>query len=261
MNWSCVKCGHPNPNSEQHCQKCGARLPFRPPTETAVPEEATETFRVPVRGELTALLYQGIEQLRGGSLLLEEFQQRIETALETVPSVFSAILDEVQESSEELTAYGDGVCVSLLDCQALFESGLNELLHFTEDQDDFHLRFGWLLLEKAETEYVQILKTLQRDAQGRPFDGADNVVGRLYADLLRGTLNDENYQAELRRFEEVSLDRLEDVGTLLSKGVALASKKETHGLQDAMELLQEASDKLGKVLLNLYAVEEIETAG
>ncbi len=261
MTWSCVKCGTANLKKERTCQACGARLPFLPPTDSTVHAETPESFRVPKTGELTALLYQGIQQLRNGLISTDEFQERVESALQNVPLVFSTILDEIQDKSEEMTGYGDGVCVSLMDCQALFESGLAELLQFVEAGDDFHLRFGWLLLEKGENEYVEILKTLKRDSANRAFEGADNVLGRLYESLLDQVLTESEYQADLERFETVSRETLKEIDALISQSVNLAKKTDEMSFAEASVKLQEASDKMGNLLLNLHAVEAIETAG
>jgi len=148
-----------------------------------------------------------------------------------------------------------------MDCQALFESGLAELLQFVEAGDDFHLRFGWLLLEKGENEYVEILKTLKRDSANRAFEGADNVLGRLYESLLDQVLTESEYQADLERFETVSRETLKEIDALISQSVNLAKKTDEMSFAEASVKLQEASDKMGNLLLNLHAVEAIETAG
>lgn len=261
MTWSCVKCGSSNPRTEQQCHNCGARLPFLPPTDSEVSTASTETFRVPRKGELTALLHHGIEQLRAGVLSPAEFQERVEAALENVPLVFSTIIQEIQETSEELPGYGDGVITSLSDCQVLFESGLTELLHFTDDQDDFHLRFGWLLLEKGEHEYVEILQALQRDAANRPFLGADNVLGRLCADFEKGSLDQKAFQAELTRFNEVCQQTLLEIGEVVQSGIQIASKAETDSMDEAALQMETARELMGGLLLNLYAVADSESAG
>lgn len=261
MNWSCLKCGHDNSPSDRQCAECGAKRLFETSTVSAENSERSERFRVPRRGELTLLLHQGVEAVRAGHIELDEFRERMEMAAENVPQVFAVIIEDVLDASEEVSEYGDGVATSLSDSQALFESGLAEFLLYCKDREDFHLRFGWLLIEKGEEEYVRIMETLNRDASEKAFAGADNVVGRLYQALQLGVLTEDEYRGDLLRFEATSHETLEEVGALISEGVELAAEQNDQAMTKAASKFEEAASVMGSLVLNLYAVEENPKAG
>ena len=129
MPWLCVQCSTENHNDERFCQSCGAKLPFVPPS-SEVEVEKRRQFRVPREGELTAPLRHGLDSLLAGNLTVEVFCQRLHKAQENVPVVFHDILQELQDAASEVTEYGEGVQTALLDCQALFLSGLDEMARF-----------------------------------------------------------------------------------------------------------------------------------
>jgi hypothetical protein len=253
MPWTCVQCSTANDDRLRHCGQCGAVLPFSPPVDAEL--EESPVFEVPRRGEMTAGLKHGLDSLRAGSLSLDEFLEKIDLATQNVPVVFAAILDGLEEPDQDLSGYVDGVKTSLLDCQTLFLSGLDEMSRFGEDEDPFHLRFGWLLVEKGEQEYVQIIETLNRDAGGGKRLGTPDLLGHLADRLASGEIQQEEYLEHLERFEESARQCLDRAQRLIESGIESARQydgEDEAPFQAASEQAAQAADELGALVLNLY---------
>ncbi len=253
MAWTCVQCSTANEDHLRRCGHCDAVLPFSPPTEAEI--EAGPRFEIPRRGEMTAGLKQGLDGLRAGSLNLDEFLEKIDRAIQNIPAVFATILDNLEESDEDLSGYVDGVKTSLMDCQTMFLSGLEEISRFGQDEDPFHLRFGWLLVEKGEQEYVQIVETLNSDADGQELLGTQDLLGRLAGRLASGDMQQDEYLGHLSRFEESARQCLDRTQRLIEAGLEAARQfdgEDETPFQTASEKTAQAADELGALLLNLY---------
>lgn len=253
MAWTCVQCGTANDERLRHCGQCGAVLPFSPPTDVEI--EENPRFEVPRRGEMTAGLKHGLDGLRAGSLSVEEFLEKINRAIQNVPIVFATIVDSLEEPDEDLSGYVDGVKTSLMDCQTMFLSGLDEMSRFGEDEDPFHLRFGWLLVEKGEQEYVQIIETLNKDADGQELLGTQDLLGQLAGRLACGEIQQEEYLEHLDAFEESARECLDRAQRLIEAGIDAARRfdgEDETPFQEASEQAAKAADELGALVLNLY---------
>ena len=254
MPWSCLQCGTANDDNMRQCGKCGAVLPFSPPTDSEIDD--SPTFEVPRQGEMTAALKHGLDELKAGTLGVEPFLERLERATQNVPLVFAAILEQIEEPEEGVSDYVDGIKTSLLDCQTLFLAGLDEMSRYGEAQEPFHLRFGWLLVEKGEQEYVQITQTLARDAEGTAeFDGVQDLVGRLAESFAEGYIDRDGYLQALNRFEESARGCLDSAQQLIES--ALDAARDFDGddpspLDTASQKAALAADELGALILNLY---------
>jgi hypothetical protein len=249
-----LHCAAENPDADKHCSRCGARLPFNAPTEEHVEVQQPEPFYVPRRGELTSALMHSLESFRAGAVSRETFLERLRSALENVPAVFRGLIAKVEEASEDLPLYGDGVVIALEDCQVLFESGLREMLQYSVAGDDFHLRFGRLLVEKGEEEYLRVLDALQRDAHQGAFAGVDDLVGKLMEARRAGDCTEAVYQDELKQFQDHCDEVLEEAQSLIHAGLEAAGSETVNdetALKTSESLLQ-AADKLGGLVLNLY---------
>lgn len=248
-----MQCSTANDDRLRHCGQCGAVLPFSPPTGAEV--EESPRFEVPRRGEMTAGLKHGLDGLRAGSLTLEEFLEKINRAIENVPIVFATILESLEEPDEDLSDYIEGVKTSLTDCQTMFLSGLDEMSRYSEDEDPFHLRFGWLLVEKGEQEYVQIIEALNNDADGESLLGTQDLLGRLAGRLAAGEIQKEQYLEYLEQFEDSARQCLDRAQRLIEAGVDAARQfdgEDETPFQRASEQAAQAADELGALVLNLY---------
>lgn len=253
MAWTCVQCSTANDEHLRYCGQCGAVLPFSPPTEAEV--EQIPRFEVPRRGEMTAGLKHCLDGLRAGCFSTEEFLEKIDRALQNVPLVFATIIESLEEPDADLAGYVDGVKTSLLDCQAMFLSGLDEMSRFGEDEDAFHLRFGWLLVEKGEQEYVQIIEALNKDADAKGPLYRQDLLGRLAGRLAEGEIRQEEYLQHLEQFEESALQCLDRVQRLVEAGIEAARQfdgEDEGPFQKASEQAAQAADELGALVLSLY---------
>lgn len=221
-----------------------------------------EPFVVPRRGELTAALRQGLAEFRAGELPAPEFIGRLRRALTNVPAVFAAMAGQLGDLPGLSTApvvagaegYAQEVLVSLGDSQSLFEAGLAEMLQGVEANDDAPLRFGWLLVEKGEEEYIRILETLRRDARGGPFTGQPDALARLAEARERGELDAEGLGQALDQLEQ-HLARVVE-GSLVEIRQGLQQARSFDGanprpVEQARRTLRQAAQGLAEALLSV----------
>lgn len=244
MPWTCLQCSATNPDSEAACRRCGAEKLQEP----AAPDSP---FTVPRRGELTAGLRQGLEGLRSGELKPEEMAERLRRATQNVPLVFEAVIGQLPGGSDE---YSHGVIVSLEDCQALFETGIGDMLRGLEVGDPFPLRFGWLLVEKGEEEYIRILQALRRDASGGPFAGLPDALSQLVDAHQRGELDADQLRSSLDALEDHLSSILETSWDDIRQGIDRARSaggEDVEALAEARNRLRLAAERLAEALLSL----------
>ncbi|GMU51546.1 MAG: hypothetical protein AMXMBFR33_06920 [Candidatus Xenobia bacterium] len=251
MSWTCPHCSAVNSAGDRHCIECNARLPFEVPSELQEPQ-AEEPFLVPRRGELTAALRQGLADFRAGQLPTPELIGRLRRALTNVPAVFAAMAGKLGELQGE--AYAQEVLVSLGDSQALFEAGLAEMLQGVESNDDGPLRFGWLLVEKGEDEYIRILETLRRDAGGGPFTGQPDALARLLDARERGELDAEGLRLALDQLEQHLAQVVEESLGEIRQGLQQARSfdgADLRSVEQARQSLRQAAQGLAQALLSV----------
>lgn len=251
MSWTCPHCSAVNSESDRHCLGCNARLPFELPSELQDPP-ANEPFMVPRRGELTAALRQGLADFRAGSLPGRELNERLRRALTNVPAVFAAMAEKLGDLQGE--SYGQEVLVSLGDSQALFEAGLAEMLQGVDSNDDAPLRFGWLLVEKGEEEYIRILETLRRDAGGGPFSAQPDALARLFDARERGELDAEGLRQALDELEQHLAQVVEESLGEIRQGLQQARSfdgSDPRPVEQARQTLRQAAQGLAEALLSV----------
>ncbi len=252
MSWTCPHCSAVNSESDRHCLECNARLPFELPSELEEPQ-AEEPFAVPRRGELTAALRQGLAEFRAGELPAPEVIDRLRRALINVPAVFTTMTGKL---GELVTAesYAQEVLISLGDSQALFEAGLAEMLQGVESNDDAPLRFGWLLVEKGEEEYIRILETLRRDARGGAFTGQPDALARLFDAHERGELDAGGLRQALDQLEQHLARVVEESLGEIRQGLQQARSfdgADLRPVEQARQTLRQAAQGLAEALLSV----------
>lgn len=107
------------------------------------------------------------QQTVEGEIEYEDFRLALESAYETVNSVFSDMLGELeeeQEQDESLDTYREGLLDAVSDVATLFQMGLTEMSEWEPSENLGPLRVGHLLLEKAENEYLALLRIIEREA-------------------------------------------------------------------------------------------------
>jgi hypothetical protein len=151
-------------------------------------------------------------------------------------------------------AYAQEVLVSLGDSQALFEAGLAEMLQGVESHDDGPLRFGWLLVEKGEEEYIRILETLRRDAGGGPFTGQPDALARLLDARERGELDAEGLRLALDQLEQHLAQVVEESLGEIRQGLQQARSfdgADLRSVEQARQSLRQAAQGLAQALLSV----------
>lgn len=223
---------------------------FAPSEEEKTVFESPERFLVPRRGELTAALRQGLEDHRAGTLSAEEMAERLRRAGVNVPEVFAGLAEQLNAPDE----YAQSVLLSLNDCQALFEAGLSDILQGVTARDDFPIRFGWLLLEKGEEEYLSILGRLQHDAAGGALAIRPDALSQLVAARERGDLDAAGLATALDSLEQELSQSLEESRLEIREGLARARSYDgldATPVEQARGSLRRAAERLARALLSV----------
>lgn len=217
---------------------------------------------MPRRGEITAALRQGLEQFRDATLAVDEFRLRLQRATINIPRVFAALQQQIlpeAESDDQAGSAPDSmlhsVSLSLAAAEALFLSGLEEMLKGLELQDELPLHCGWLLIEKAEDEYISVLKSLCR-VSSKSLSLQPDTFGRLTGAYHRGELSLDGLRQGLDQLEDQLSGLLEQSWQDISLGFEQARSfqgEQPVKLDGARAQLQKAAEGLGQGLLALRA--------
>jgi hypothetical protein len=275
--WTCIYCGKHNPFQARFCINCSAKIPdLKYSTSTKEKKTADESeekpdqtekkydkLDVPDPGSLVGSLFVLCESVLNDQITPSEFGSRIRKAIESIDPVFGAIYDGISTTETDGEEYRDQVLTLLENVQFMFVKALEELLLFEKDQAPYHIRFGRMLAQRAEMEYIQIIEMLVYDAKAdcNPFEGAPFVLGNLAEDFYIGRLSLQGFKEKLTAFEKTTNNYLKRGNQLLKNGFALAAKFDgTDGeiLQAAIDKLAEAGDEISKAIINLHTRKEIE---
>ncbi len=270
QGWVCIYCKHPNPYNARYCASCNARIPdLKQSFLAGIKEETVEgdsvkqdeaPFPVPKPGDMTGALFELTEMVLSGEMSPVEFSCEIRLSMTNIGSVFDSLCGEIESLAGDMADYADTVVSLLENVQFMLEKALEEMLMFADDQDDSHIRFGRVLAQRAELEYIQILEMLKYDSSINPFEGAPNVLGNLARRYFEGELGLTTFQDELKEYEESTMASLYNCKTTLTEGFALAGKFDGNNreiLTIAIDRLTEAADGLSKLIVNLHSKEEI----
>ena len=121
--------------------------------------------------------------------------------------------------------------------------------------DDFHLRFGWLLIEKGEQEYIAIVETLRNDAGKSGMPESQDVLGRMVLELSEGRLEQEEYLRNVAEFETSALECLDRAQELILSSTEAARTfdgSSQRPLEESFTKASEAAEELGSLVLTLY---------
>ena len=270
QGWVCIYCKHPNPYNARYCASCNARIPdLKQSFLAGIKEETAEgdsekqdeaPFPIPKPGDMTGSLFELTEMVLSGEISPVEFSCEIRLSMTNIGSVFDSLCGEIETLAGDMADYADTVVSLLENVQFMLEKALEEMLLFAEDQDDSHLRFGKVLAQRAELEYIQILEMLKYDSSINPFEGAPNVLGNMARRYFEGELGLTAIRDELKEYEESTMSSLKDCKTALTEGFALAGKFDGNNreiITAAIDRLTEAADGLSKLIVNLHSQEEI----
>lgn len=276
--WTCLYCSGSNPYHARFCVHCNAKLPDikfsasihtgeaddeqagEPETQPEVQETALE---IPKPGSLVGSLFSLCNSVLNEEISPSEFGERIRRALESVDSIFGSIYEGIGSTDTQAEEYKEQVLTLLENVQFMFVKALEEILLFEDDQAPYHIRYGRMLAQRAELEYIQIVEMLVYDASGsyNPFEGAPFVLGNLAEEFYCGELSLDEFKQQLKDLEKVTNGYFEKGSSLVKEGFALADRFDGNNgeiLQTAIDKLAEAGDEISKAIINLHTQEEIK---
>lgn len=270
QGWVCIYCKHPNPYNARYCASCNARIPdLKQSFLAGMKEESAEggevkgedePFPIPKPGDMTGALFELAEMALSGEISPVEFACEIRLSITNIGSVFDSMCGEIEGLAGDMADYADTVVSLLENVQFMLEKALEEMLLFSGDRDESHIRFGRVLAQRAELEYIQILEMLKYDSSINPYEGAPNVLGNLAGRYFEGEMGLTTLQDELKDYEESAMASLYSCKGMLTEGFALAGKFDGNNrevMTAAIDKLTEAADELSKLIVNLHSREEI----
>jgi len=275
QEWVCIYCKNPNPYNARYCSHCNAKIPNLRQSFLAEAEEEDkkdeeektseqeELFPIPRPGDMTGPLYNLAAMVSSKEISLGQFGDALRTSLDNLESAFDEIYSDVESIDTEVADYRSEVVALLENVNFMFNKGLEEMLLFEEDSDASHLRFGKILVQRAEMEYIQVLEMLMRDASMNPFEGAPNVVGDLARRYFDGEINQEAFKEQVGEFEKVAMESFENSRKMIDEAFKLAKNFEGTGEEDisrAIDKLTDAGNELSKIIINLHTQDEIKGA-
>jgi len=146
----CQDCSYLNPEGEEFCQACNARLG----AVAANAEASTGRYKE---------IRNAVEQLQAGAMHLEDFACWLEQTSATLAQKARGIMDTIEEchywqdGAEEIEMGLSGV--------QSFEAGLGELWQFTQDQDPGHLELGLVQIWEGNTRIVEAMRINRESRQ------------------------------------------------------------------------------------------------
>lgn len=277
QQWVCIYCKNPIPYNSRYCSYCNAKVPDLKQSflmemaekerkeeeeeEQEIAEE--EPFLIPRPGDMVGGLFQLTDQVLNDEITTGEFEQRIGMAMSNTNSIFESIYEGLEDIQTDLDDYREQVLSLLENVHFMFMKGLEEIRFFTDDTDPSHIRFGRVLTQRAELEYIQIMEMLKYDCTAtiNPFEGSPNVIGNLGKRYYKGEINLSALKEEVDRFEKVTQENKKKGEKLVEEGFKLARDfdgKDESKLEKAIDKLKEGADEFSKLIINLHTQEEIK---
>ncbi len=210
-------------------------------------------FSIPRPGDLTADLFQAIQRL-DTEADREALRERLLWAAQQIPRVFAGARDVLEQLETSSIDYREGIEQALNDAQQLFENGIEEMLSYADHQDRFHLRYGRLLLEKGEQEYLAVLEAFEQDERALAYLDRRDYLGQLAYEYEQGSIAREDFLRSLEGFERHLQGELEQASLSLKEALELGrefSEGDHSRLRRAQKSLRAVTRLLGKVLVSL----------
>lgn len=264
--WVCFKCHAPNEMSSRYCQVCNA---VRPPGAEALNDEGED---LPMDGlglgpeylqtqsSMLAGLAASIRDVASGRISAREFRGRMSAAGEGVDEIFGAIGYELSNGEGGNSDYSLVVQNALEDARLLFRLALSQLEAYRGRRDNATLRMGMILAEKAEECYQSVRRGVDADASGHNLRGRADVVRRLAARLMEGSMSREEYREEIEAVEKAVQSWLDDGMEQLNAGLAAAKVfdgSQYSAIQKVGEMLEDATDSFAQVILAIHTADSV----
>lgn len=270
--WICCYCGQTNPGMIKFCPGCTSKRPEpdeqcpgggqeENEAESPAGQEGTDFVKVPRQGEIVGGLFRLSDQASNGEIGPHAFKQKIASLSGDIQDIFHTICSELGGIDTDADEYRDFTLDLMHNVQYMFDLSLKELALFPEDGDNAHLRYGRMLAQRAELEYIDIMKMLRADAALNPFSGVPNVLGGLGSLIMEGKLGREDYLARLQDLENLLDRQIQNALKLVKEGMARARKFDGTDdgiLHEAIRTLSTAGDLLARAVINLHNPEEVK---
>ncbi|MCE1245371.1 MAG: hypothetical protein LWY06_01870 [Firmicutes bacterium] len=275
-DWTCLYCGGQNPIYGRFCTTCSAKKPeFKYTTKISADNDSQEisgsalnalrkySLEIPKPGSLVGSLFALCNNVLNEEISIFEFGESVSQAIESVDSIFGAIYDGIGSTDTQAEEYKEQLLTLLENVQFMFVKALEEIFLYSQDQAPYHIRYGRMLAQRAELEYIQIVEMLVSDASGNynPFEGAPFVLGTLAEEFYEGKLTLDEFKEQLSDFKNATYTYLEKGRSLAREGFALAEAFDGDNgdtMQAAIDKLSEAGDEISKAIINLHTKNEIK---
>lgn len=281
----CVYCGSANPRHSRFCASCRARFPDWPGQLQSYDDDAddetgknddesgadpdveirqqNEPISVPRHGEIVGGLFRFTEEVLDGRITAGEFSERLERMEDAVSSAFSSVFSDLGQLTSEVDDYTGFISDLLRYVQFTLRLSFREMSIFRDDGDPDHLRFGRMLAQRAELEYIRIMEMLRSDSRADPFSGQPFVVGNMASGVIEGTLDIREFHERLEKLETLLKRQIEKSGELIRKGFREAERydgKDDDIIVNSIRDFATAGDLLARMVLNLTNPDEVKSA-
>jgi hypothetical protein len=173
--WVCFYCGTSNILTTRFCNSCNSSilsldrqyLQDRVNSADLLSGDAEAQEIIPYPGKLTGGLFNLTSAVQKGTLTPERFSEILGNITLELNRVFEEISNEltavINQGDEEEKTYVNMIRDLILSVQFMFKTSLEEMMRYTEEQNLIHIFNGQRLAQKAELDYIEIMKTLKAD--------------------------------------------------------------------------------------------------
>lgn len=258
----CAYCNAPLPQYSSYCFVCKAKIPRAKAKEYEIPgKTAGNDIEIPEPGSIIGELIEVTTHVLDGNLAPEDLVEQIPEIRENILSIFTQMAEELTSISSEAKEYGNFILDLLSFISSLFDMGLAEMEVTKEDQDLYHLKFGIFLLQRAEAEYIELLKTLKNQSNMDNFASEKNIVAVLASRLHNSLEDPENYKQILIALRN-SLNYKVGIGwqhvdTALNAALTYDGNNDDV-IKGALAEIEAGVHEFSTVITNLYDVDATE---
>lgn len=277
---TCVYCGKELTGGEEEaCLSCKAKflhfqkfiVKSQPQTAPAgdqvedLPGDAAEEaiFPVPRKGEMLQGLYDICAQIQTGALTKTETSALLTDISTNINQVFDNLHNEIQNIPVDAPEYAEELIMLLEEIRYLLNHGLAEVSLYLEDENAIHLRMGLMLSEVGEDKFIALIKRLNKEATGNPFEGMENVPEMLAAEFAAGRITKEKFDEEFEELNKIILGLNSKAQVNLGKAFELAKKYDSTNdkvMMKSLEQFKYAQEHLSKMIIHLYSSQDLESA-
>lgn len=256
----CPYCSSELSSYSKFCHVCNAKIPsefFH--TAVSCDELTQETVHIPVPGEFVGGICKAADLVMKGEIDAAKVRQGLANIKEQVRSIFGNVVNELATVSEEAEEYGVYLQNSIFNIEKMFVTGLSEMEAFFHTNDAGNLTFGKFLLQRAELEYIDFLKSVKTESEVSCFSDGATILESMAANFQKGILSKEAFAEEIGKLELDVNYKLTNANNLLTE--CFAETKTYDGIDDAKILnstakLKAAIEFISGVILKLYNPEE-----